>query len=727
MKSQRLITFERAIEYRVVQGYDAIYTAALPQDIPGRQEVINIEYSDELTRVYHDDGNLFAEFSTRNAPRVGVFRIRSHLWLYDYDLREAQRADSVFLEENLEPYLVQEENIEILNPRLRNAADSLTGSSELDLVRRIFEFVVAHLDYFSYSNQNRGAAQALKQERGDCTEYSELMVALCRARGIPARIVYGAVARPSRNPHHNWVEVHLSDYGWVPFDPTHADCTSCRTTFENLENKYIKYSNDRFHLYIGWRVERRPGVQARSRVPNPVSVDYSYSVEDHTARIVQKAQSHYRRQQHGSALALVDSLLADGFEDFLIVNLRANICRSLDWPAEALGDLQRAGRLVVSDADKQELLYSFALLFAHVDQPDKAISFLKESIESGLPVSRLHDERALKPLANHPEFQAMVNASEVRLVELGNLDEIRGLSYLQTSNAPLPLVAKRPAQARNASAIAMALARDLGIKQVTVVPKSSHNRFVISHESVYAFNPDGTLARRNDGYDQTYTYDAAGRLTTVEVMSPAFLELSRQVTHYDYDVFGRLVRITNRESAGDRDSITSCYEVTLNSDTELTVVSLHEETAQTCRFVFHEQNRPNTMTTEYDGQPLEITWLYSDDFGSYQKWLHFADTSVLIGAARCDTNGHLIYTMSRQVQTTSSEGQRHTAVHTWETHYRWSNGSLTSYHRTRDSSTSDAALVVEIRYNKHGLPRIVKYDYGESLWSRESIYRYRFY
>jgi transglutaminase-like putative cysteine protease len=59
----------------------------------------------------------------------------------------------------------------------------------------------------------------------DCTEYASLMIALCRASGIPARYVKGLAvpgeeAKDIARTEHAWLEVHLPGSGWVPMDPT---------------------------------------------------------------------------------------------------------------------------------------------------------------------------------------------------------------------------------------------------------------------------------------------------------------------------------------------------------------------------------------------------------------------------------------------------------------------------------------------------------------------------
>jgi len=56
---------------------------------------------------------------------------------------------------------------------------------------------------------------AIETRVGDCEEMSALFVALCRASGIPARLVWV--------PNHNWTEIYLTDHEdqghWIPVHP----------------------------------------------------------------------------------------------------------------------------------------------------------------------------------------------------------------------------------------------------------------------------------------------------------------------------------------------------------------------------------------------------------------------------------------------------------------------------------------------------------------------------
>ena len=72
-----------------------------------------------------------------------------------------------------------------------------------------------------YAPEDFGALYALRQRRGDCSEYACLVVALCRAAGIPARMVEGYVSDRSFAPKpmdfHDWAEV-LVDGQWRVVD-----------------------------------------------------------------------------------------------------------------------------------------------------------------------------------------------------------------------------------------------------------------------------------------------------------------------------------------------------------------------------------------------------------------------------------------------------------------------------------------------------------------------------
>jgi transglutaminase-like putative cysteine protease len=74
------------------------------------------------------------------------------------------------------------------------------------------------------------AADALALGQGVCQDHAHLMLACCRARGVPARYVSGYV-EVGDLPHgasHAWVDVWLDGEGWVSIDVTHSAFASER-------------------------------------------------------------------------------------------------------------------------------------------------------------------------------------------------------------------------------------------------------------------------------------------------------------------------------------------------------------------------------------------------------------------------------------------------------------------------------------------------------------------
>lgn len=63
------------------------------------------------------------------------------------------------------------------------------------------------------------AAQAFEQKRGVCQDFAHILIALLRARGIPARYVNGLIVGEGAT--HAWVEIH-DGKRWRGIDPTHA-------------------------------------------------------------------------------------------------------------------------------------------------------------------------------------------------------------------------------------------------------------------------------------------------------------------------------------------------------------------------------------------------------------------------------------------------------------------------------------------------------------------------
>ncbi len=109
-------------------------------------------------------------------------------------------------------YLKPQPFVESGNPEIIAAAKKLDKNQTLLTAENIHNWVAGHIDYAGYVSRERGALYALKKKKGDCTEYMDLFVALCRAGGIPARGIGGYICTKNTilKPvdYHNWSEIY---------------------------------------------------------------------------------------------------------------------------------------------------------------------------------------------------------------------------------------------------------------------------------------------------------------------------------------------------------------------------------------------------------------------------------------------------------------------------------------------------------------------------------------
>ena len=196
---------------------------ALPKPIPDRQKILYIECFPRPSRKFSSKcGNKYAEFVFMEPRRRFNVQIHVKAELLRYDLSTAQKKykEEFFPRYYAEDFLQDGGGIEWDDFRIWEIARTIKGQSEIETVKNIYDYVINNMEYCIYEGDG-GATYAAGQKKGDCSEYSELFIALCRAKRIPARVVIGYTVRVDDGlPKHAWAEVYLRKYGWVPFDPT---------------------------------------------------------------------------------------------------------------------------------------------------------------------------------------------------------------------------------------------------------------------------------------------------------------------------------------------------------------------------------------------------------------------------------------------------------------------------------------------------------------------------
>ncbi|MCW7754910.1 transglutaminase domain-containing protein [Desulfobotulus sp. H1] len=172
-----------------------------------------------------------------------IFRIRTAVELREEPLE--------FMGTDLDSYLAPEPFMESDHEEIRALAASLESVSSLQTIENFFSWVSEHIVYTGYAGKTGGALFALEQRRGDCTEFASLFVALCRAIGIPSRMMGGFMVSDSQaldlGNYHNWAEFFYEGQ-WRVADPQ--------------QKRFMEREDN----YIAFHVSRPSEIQERSLV-----------------------------------------------------------------------------------------------------------------------------------------------------------------------------------------------------------------------------------------------------------------------------------------------------------------------------------------------------------------------------------------------------------------------------------------------------------------------------
>ncbi|HEV8596569.1 MAG TPA: transglutaminase family protein [Candidatus Dormibacteraeota bacterium] len=126
-------------------------------------------------------------------------------------------------------YLLEPSRLTAADDRLLRAADDLAEAADwgLELADCINDWVYQSMTYrHGVTGVRTTAAEALALGAGVCQDYAHVMLAICRACGLPSRYVSGHLL--GQGGTHAWVEVILptrdgtGDAIAHAFDPTHA-------------------------------------------------------------------------------------------------------------------------------------------------------------------------------------------------------------------------------------------------------------------------------------------------------------------------------------------------------------------------------------------------------------------------------------------------------------------------------------------------------------------------
>jgi transglutaminase-like putative cysteine protease len=109
-------------------------------------------------------------------------------------------------------------------PQIRELSQQIAGTetNPFRQARKFYDWISEHIQYsyaLEYSTVRNLSSECLQKNHGDCGQEALLFITLCRLNGIPARWQSGWNIFPGDKSIHDWSEIYLPPYGWIPVDP----------------------------------------------------------------------------------------------------------------------------------------------------------------------------------------------------------------------------------------------------------------------------------------------------------------------------------------------------------------------------------------------------------------------------------------------------------------------------------------------------------------------------
>jgi transglutaminase-like putative cysteine protease len=224
------VTYSMTVNADAVPGGETVRAwLPFPRALPGQQENIRLVGSIPIKHRVAPESALQRTVYLEKSAEPGkqtVFSITYELTVFgQYHAIDAARVQPVVRTPALAPYLAERAPHIVFTPAVRQLASEIVGTEKNPY--RIAQALFAAVDRIpwagarEYSTISNISDYTLHAGHGDCGQQTLLLMTLLRLNGIPTRWQSGWVfAENDYDNMHDWAQLYLPPYGWVPMDVT---------------------------------------------------------------------------------------------------------------------------------------------------------------------------------------------------------------------------------------------------------------------------------------------------------------------------------------------------------------------------------------------------------------------------------------------------------------------------------------------------------------------------
>jgi transglutaminase-like putative cysteine protease len=193
--------------------------------------------------------------TTASAHQPTVFSVTYEVTLYaQYHAIDPSKVVPAKITSELAPYVAERAPHIVFTEPLRVFSRQVVGdaTNPYRIAQKIFAAVdeIPWAGAREYSTIPDLSAYTLAAGHGDCGEQTMLLITLLRMNGIPARWQSGwTFSHGGDNDIHDWAQVYLAPYGWVPADVTYGRLESGDPSLKGfylggLDNYRVAFNDD---------------------------------------------------------------------------------------------------------------------------------------------------------------------------------------------------------------------------------------------------------------------------------------------------------------------------------------------------------------------------------------------------------------------------------------------------------------------------------------------------
>jgi transglutaminase-like putative cysteine protease len=198
----------------------------IPRRYPFQTDFEWLSGSSPLQHMNDDDSPIRAVYleQTAKKDKATVFKIDYNYTTYGvyFDVKPDQ-VQACPDDPALKPFNREAPHV-VFTPEIKQLSQQIAGDETNPYLKakKFYDWIADHIQYsyaIEYSTIRNIGDYCRSKGYGDCGQEALLFITLCRLNGIPARWQTGWNTCPGENTIHDWSEIYIAPYGWMPVDP----------------------------------------------------------------------------------------------------------------------------------------------------------------------------------------------------------------------------------------------------------------------------------------------------------------------------------------------------------------------------------------------------------------------------------------------------------------------------------------------------------------------------